>query len=181
MKSAKIDDYLDTLESKVDTSTVGEEVIKLDLDKFRDLFDLKAENDDQVSVVKVDTPILANYIRSTVGRGQEEYGMVSASEINSSYKQIVDADTKGVYLKAENYDEEKSSVFNEVKSEVLTREEAEEKIKDIQYAQIMGSSMDVDPMTRRKVANWIMFNPALFRFFESNYSISRDVDYNKFI
>jgi len=171
----------ESLESKIDTPKVDEEIIKLDLVKLKGLFDLEAMNDNQESVVKVDTSILVNYVRSNLGRSQEEYGMLSDSGIMSSYKQILDDDKKGVYRKAENDDVEKSSMFNDAKSEVLTREEAEEKIKNIQYAQIMGSPMDVDPMTRRKVANWIMFNPALFRLFESNYAMTRDVDYNRFI
>ena len=179
MELAKKNDYWQSLESKVNNSKVEEKVIKLDLSSFKDLIDLKEENDDKELE---DKPVLVSYVRGNLGKGIETYSNILGDlELKSSYKQILDEDKKGVYVPTDNDDEDKESVFSEVKSEVMTREEAEEKIKDIQYAQILGSSMDVDPMTRRKVANWIMFNPALFNFFESNYGITRDVDYSKFI
>lgn len=175
--SAKEQVEISTLERKLDNSQVEGEVIKLDLFKFQGLADVSVDNDNQE--VKVDKPILVSYVRSHIGRGQEE--LFGDLELKSSYKPILDEDKKRVYINAENTDQEENSVFNDVQSEVLTREEAEVEIKNIQYAQIMGSPMDVDPTTRRKVANWILFNPALFALFESNYAITRDVDYNKFI
>ncbi|MEK6901694.1 MAG: hypothetical protein AABX37_05090 [Nanoarchaeota archaeon] len=65
----------------------------------------------------------------------------------------------------------------DTESGLLTAEEAQEAIVDIQYATVMGSPHDVDAETRRKVDLWIKFNPALFQAFESAYGVTREVNY----
>ncbi len=67
----------------------------------------------------------------------------------------------------------------DTESELLTAEEAQEAIVDIQYATVMGSPHDVDAETRRKVDLWIKFNPALFHVFEATYGVTREVNYGK--
>ena len=68
--------------------------------------------------------------------------------------------------------------IGDAESELLTAEEAQEAIVDVQYATIMGSPHDVDAETRRKLDFWIKFNPALFQAFEATYGVTREVNYS---
>ncbi len=67
--------------------------------------------------------------------------------------------------------------FYDSEAEILTTEEAEEALIEIQYAAVSGTPHEVDSETRRKFDMWIKFNPALFRLFEASYSLTRNVDY----
>ena len=70
-----------------------------------------------------------------------------------------------------------STIACDVKSEMISDEEAQRTIVDIQYATIMGSSMEINFEERRKLNLWILFNPALFKLTESLYSVTGNVDY----
>lgn len=65
-------------------------------------------------------------------------------------------------------------------SDVLTTEEAQETLQEIQYAALLGTPTAVDSEQRKKFDFWIKFNPALFKLFEMMYSLTRDVDYRHF-
>jgi hypothetical protein len=45
-------------------------------------------------------------------------------------------------------------------------------------AYITGSKTDVDLVTRKRLTTWILFNPALFRLYESE-AFTRDVNYTE--
>lgn len=67
--------------------------------------------------------------------------------------------------------------FYYAEAEVLTTEEAEETLVEIQYAAVLGTSNDVSYEKKRKFDLWIKFNSAMFGVFESTYALTRDVDY----
>ncbi len=65
-------------------------------------------------------------------------------------------------------------------TESLSTSEAEQTIKDIQYSSMIGARHEVSCMERRKFDLWIKFNPALFKLFETNNALTRDVNYASF-
>lgn len=73
----------------------------------------------------------------------------------------------------------KGKDVSDVSQMILTVPEAEETLKDIQYATASGAYHDVDVKTREKFSLWVMFNPALLGLFESMYRITGNVDYSK--
>jgi hypothetical protein len=70
---------------------------------------------------------------------------------------------------------------SDVSQMVLTIPEAEETLKDIQYATALGAYHDVDVRTREKFSLWVMFNPAMLQLLESLYKITSNVDYSKVV
>ena len=72
------------------------------------------------------------------------------------------------------------SASSEKDSEILSNEEAEETLKNIQYAHLLGQSNEVSMSQRRKFYWWIKENPALFNLFENMHALTRDVDYQQY-
>lgn len=79
----------------------------------------------------------------------------------------------------ELYEQEESSSSSDTASETMSTEEAEEMLIDIQYAAVLGTLNDLNHDARRRFANWVIFNPALWRLFHANYAVTGDVDYSK--
>jgi len=71
-----------------------------------------------------------------------------------------------------------SEVFSDTDSETMETPEAEATMMEIQYNAILGATEDLDFNKRKKFANWVMFNPALLRMFESMYSVTGNVNYS---
>jgi hypothetical protein len=76
------------------------------------------------------------------------------------------------------YKESESSDSNN-HSETMDTEEAKEMLVAVQYAKVTGSMTELNSIDRRRFATWVTFNPALWRLFHKNYSITEDVDYSK--
>jgi hypothetical protein len=70
---------------------------------------------------------------------------------------------------------------NDVDSEMLSTEEAQKTFTEIQYATVMGDSVSVSSIDKRKFDTWIKFNKHLFQMFETMYSVTRDVDYKPLV
>ncbi|GEM_PF-6554377 len=68
---------------------------------------------------------------------------------------------------------------SDVSQMILSVPEAEETLKDIQYATALGAYHEVDVRTREKFSLWVMFNPALLGLFEASHKITGNVDYSK--
>jgi len=66
--------------------------------------------------------------------------------------------------------------INDVEPELLLPEEAQEVLTKLQYSAIMGTTTTDKQSDKRKIDMWIMFNPALFKLFEST-AMTRDVNY----
>lgn len=81
---------------------------------------------------------------------------------------LTDSEEEGGETKAASKDTE---------SEYISNQEAERIVQDIHYAAVLGTMYDVDEDTRSDLNLWIMFNPELFKLFESTYALSRDVNY----
>lgn len=73
----------------------------------------------------------------------------------------------------------KSKDVSDVSQMMLSVPEAEETLKDIQYATALGAYHEVDVKTRERFSLWVMFNPALLGLFEASYRITGNVDYSK--
>ena len=73
----------------------------------------------------------------------------------------------------------KGQDVSDVSQMMLSVPEAEETLKDIQYATALGAYHDVDVRTREKFSLWVMFNPALLGLFEASHKITGNVDYSK--
>ncbi len=69
-------------------------------------------------------------------------------------------------------------VSHEIDSDSLSADQAEDTFKELQYAAVTGTSMGVNQDQKRKFDNWIKFNPALFKLFESCYGVTSDVNYS---
>jgi len=69
---------------------------------------------------------------------------------------------------------------SEKDSDILSNEEAEETLKNIQYAHLLGQGNEVSMNQRRKFYWWIKENPALFNLFENMHALTRDVDYQQY-
>ena len=70
-----------------------------------------------------------------------------------------------------------TTAVSDVESEMISSEEAQQTIVDIQYAAVMGNSMVMNSEERRKLNLWILFNPAQFKMAESMYAVTSNVDY----
>lgn len=62
-------------------------------------------------------------------------------------------------------------------AECLDNPEAQKALADIQYATIVGATHEIAAETRRKFDMWIKFNPDLFKMYESNTALTREVNY----
>lgn len=62
-------------------------------------------------------------------------------------------------------------------AECLDNPEAQKALADIQYATIVGATHEIDSETRRKFDMWIKFNPDLFKMYETNTALTREVNY----
>ncbi len=76
-------------------------------------------------------------------------------------------------------DDEKEKKYNDTQSETFTTEEAEETMGDVCWSSMMGNKSEVSYIERRRLSNWIMFNPALFKLFEAQ-AMTREVNYTEF-
>ena len=88
----------------------------------------------------------------------------------------VSTPTISAYQVADGEKEEEKSKSNN--SETLDDKEAEATMQDVCVAYITGSKTDVDLVTRKRLTTWILFNPALFRLYESE-AFTRDVNYTE--
>ena len=74
-----------------------------------------------------------------------------------------------------------TSAVVDVQSEMINDEEAQKTIVDIQYAAVLGNSMEINSEERRRLNLWIMFNPAQFKMAESMYAVTSNVDYRPLV
>jgi hypothetical protein len=65
----------------------------------------------------------------------------------------------------------------ENETDMLSTMEAEGTFMEIQYAAAVGANHDVSLEKRRKFGLWIQFNSAMFRMFETMYTLTSDVNY----
>ncbi len=70
---------------------------------------------------------------------------------------------------------------NDTDAEILTTEEAEQALIEIQYAAATGDHFVVNCEMKRKFDMWIKFNPALFSLFKSLHEITSNVDYRPIV
>ncbi len=90
-------------------------------------------------------------------------------------------DTKTVYL-ANNDDEEKKPqgwIMDEQEAEMMTTEEVEEAVADVQFAAASGSYGDVDCRTRERLKFSALFDPSAFWLIEKLGRVTNDVDYSR--
>jgi hypothetical protein len=64
-----------------------------------------------------------------------------------------------------------------VETDELSVVDAQETMRDIQYAAALNTLSEVSQESKRRFDMWIKFNPGMFAAFESLYSLTKDVDY----
>ncbi len=69
------------------------------------------------------------------------------------------------------------AVINDVKTDVLTTQEAEKEFFSIQYSSAAQMWTSVNQEQKRRFDMWIKENPAMFKVFEALYSVCREMDY----
>ncbi len=86
-----------------------------------------------------------------------------------------------VYSLDDDSEEEEQKKVNWLDScsDTMDREEAQEAMEDVCVSTIQGTKYDIDYVTRRRLATWIMFNPSLFGLYEKE-QMTRDVNYTEF-
>ncbi len=114
----------------------------------------------------------------SLGLGQTGYGAESL-QLDHTKLWYGEQKQKGVEGDEELY--KKGNDTSDVTQMMLSVPEAEETLKDIQYATALGAYHDVDVKTREKFSLWVMFNPALLGLFEATYKITGNVDYSKVV
>ncbi len=72
-----------------------------------------------------------------------------------------------------------SKVLEEQEAETMTREEAEKKIKEVQYAAAVGIPGEVDSRTRERLATYFLFDGTLARLMARFNWVTDDVDYSR--
>jgi len=77
------------------------------------------------------------------------------------------------------YQQELAGIVSDTRSETMQTEEAEKMLINIQYAKVLGTMTSLNHSDRERFSNWVNFNPALWKLFHSNYSITDDIDYAK--
>lgn len=70
-----------------------------------------------------------------------------------------------------------SRTLEKNESDMISTVEAGDTFLEIQYAAAVGAHSEVSLETRRKFGLWVKFNPALFRMFETMYTLTSDVNY----
>ncbi len=73
--------------------------------------------------------------------------------------------------------EGESNPIKDTERDHLTVMEAQEALKEIQYAAITGTDVSVRDDTKRRLHYWIMFNPALFKMMETTMTFTSNVNY----
>lgn len=76
---------------------------------------------------------------------------------------------EGIYTSSRTVDKNESDMISTV--------EAGDTFLEIQYAAAVGAHSEVSLETRRKFGLWVKFNPALFKMFETMYTLTSDVNY----
>lgn len=80
---------------------------------------------------------------------------------------------------ADIYEDELPMMGSKNNSETMDNQEAKEMLVSVQYAKVLGTMTEINSDERKKFANWVMFNPALWKLFHRNYSVTEDVDYSR--
>ncbi|MBI2668462.1 hypothetical protein HYX14_01335 [Candidatus Woesearchaeota archaeon] len=112
------------------------------------------------------------------GINYEEKFLAEQFYSSTSISPLAEYETVTTMKKAgEEYDS--GAAFSDSQSETLTTEEAREMIKEVQYATVTGSSLDIDWNKRERFTNWAMFEPALRNAFEKSDAVTRDVNYSR--
>ena len=94
------------------------------------------------------------------------------------YEKLGYGEHKAVPLRYDAEQEyEKQAQGGDTQSDMLTTQEAAETFMNLQYHAIQGNVNEVSSEDRRKFSLWILFNPALFKMFESQQGLTRDVNY----
>lgn len=93
------------------------------------------------------------------------------------YEQSLYKQTRSSLFESEEEYAAEENEFHDTEAEILTTEEAEDALIEIQYASVIGTSREINSEKKRKFDMWIKFNPALFKLFEASYALTRNVDY----
>lgn len=80
---------------------------------------------------------------------------------------------------ADIYEDELPMMGSKNNSETMDNQEAKDMLVSVQYAKVLGTMTEINSDERKKFANWVMFNPALWKLFHRNYSVTEDVDYSR--
>jgi phage/plasmid-associated DNA primase len=141
---------------------------------------LKAASTDN-KLIDVDSDKEVSEIEKLTSDDSIDYAMLHQNHeknysLNSDYLSKL-AGTKSSSVVYE--DDNKEEKYNDTQAETLTTEEAEETMEDICWSSMMGNKSEVSYIERRKLSNWIMFNPALFKLFEAQ-AMTREINYTEF-
>ena len=121
-------------------------------------------------------------LKSSIQEPEEELLAEQFYNTNSTdYEQLFNYE-KNVTVSYHPEEEQYSSsttVVQDTASEMMTTEEAEETMESVSLAQVLGTKHDVSYVTRKRLANWVSFNPVLMRLFEAQ-NLTRDVNYAEF-
>ena len=101
------------------------------------------------------------------------YEAMPLEYVKPSYDE--DPQKKSSFGSEPDYEVESSEV-GEAVSAILTGDEAQQAIKEIQYAVLLGSITDVSFEERRQLDWWIKFNPVQF-YLEQSHAITQNINY----
>ncbi|HLD72002.1 MAG TPA: hypothetical protein VJA23_00295 [Candidatus Nanoarchaeia archaeon] len=113
----------------------------------------------------------------TYAVGEEQF--LAENFYSSNSRNIFTYTFKGNTAPADVYEGEIPIMSAKNNSETMDNVEAKEMLVSVQYAKVLGAMTEINSDERKKFANWVMFNPALWKLFHRNYSVTEDVDYSK--
>ncbi len=72
-----------------------------------------------------------------------------------------------------------TTASSDVERESMTREEAEEMVKEVNYAALLGTLSELSHVRRKRFALWAELNRADVALFHSVHGLTSDVDYSR--
>lgn len=180
---AKIDE--NKLEKKIASKSDQEELLsraikRLDLNNLKSeqiAFKKVAEDDDDDDDDDFGDEEEKDIFSITYATGEEQF--LAENFYSSNSRNIFSYTFKGNTAPADIYDDEIPIMGAKNNSETMDNVEAKEMLLSVQYAKVLGTMTEINSDERKKFANWVMFNPALWKLFHKNYSVTEDVDYSR--
>ncbi|GEM_PF-3696787 len=178
---AKIDE--NKLENKIDPNPeeiLNKAIKRLNLEDLKQepaAFKKEAEDDDDDDDDDFGDEEEKDIFSITYSTGEEQF--LAENFYSSNSRNIFTYTFSGNTAPAEIYEDEIPVMNSKNNSETMDNVEAKEMLVSVQYAKVLGTMTEINSDERKKFANWVMFNPALWKLFHKNYSVTEDVDYSR--